>query len=129
VQRMRAPHSRSSFARFGASQFELVVSEGDISQWRPGLRETKSSCKCAAVVTPSNEALMGNRGYKNWWKFAGKKNADTFIHQKAGPRLQQHLNAFPEIEVRCVWLHQSCTDQGCMWCSQNPIGGAVLAVQ
>jgi hypothetical protein len=51
------------------------------------------------LVTSSNESLMGNLGYKNWWKFAGKKNADTFVHQRAGPELQRHLNQLPEVEV------------------------------
>ena len=90
---MRRPHSRSTFARFGRGRFELALSEGDISQWRPQM----PSCKCAAVVTPSNESLMGNEKYRNWWKFSGKKNADTFVHQKAGKGLQRYLNELPEI--------------------------------
>ena len=90
---LKEPHARRAFAFAGKPSLSLLISEGDISQWSP-----ESNVE-SAVVTSSNEALMGNTKYANWWKFAGKKNVDAFIHARAGPELLCACLQVPEIEA------------------------------
>ena len=41
---------------------------------------------CDALATSANVTLSGNAN-PNFWRFAGKRNADGAIHKAAGPKL------------------------------------------
>ena len=99
LPRLKAPHTHRVI---GTSPITLAISEGDISQWRPTWR----CCATTAMVTSANQALQGRQPtYQNWWKFSGKKNSDSYIHQAAGPKLLRACLRLKELEpgtgIRC----------------------------
>jgi O-acetyl-ADP-ribose deacetylase (regulator of RNase III) len=57
---------------------------------------------CDALATSANAGLVGNAN-PNFWRFAGKANADGALHRAAGPRLLDacHEVAAANGSVRC----------------------------
>lgn len=51
------------------------------------------SGRYAAVVTPSNAKLCGNKS--SWWGFIGQKNVDGTLRSLAGPKLEETCEAIP----------------------------------
>lgn len=58
---------------------------------------------CDALATSANAGLVGNAN-QNFWRFAGRRNADGALHKAAGPRLREacaEIAAVDSEHTRC----------------------------
>ena len=56
---------------------------------------------CDALATSANAGLVGNAN-PNFWRFAGRRNADGALHRVAGPDLLAACGEIPRVDnVRC----------------------------
>ena len=60
------------------------------------LRTSLPALRCDALATSANTALCGNAN-PNYWRFAGRKNADGALHRAAGPALLAACAALPVV--------------------------------
>ena len=71
------------------------------------LRADITSVVCDAVATSSNAGLVANAN-PNFWRFAGRTNADGALHHAAGPALLAALAELPLIEGTATRCRPGC---------------------